>query len=117
MSASRVLGAGANTPAANAGARNKNSFIVILQFVPHLVVFLGYPMPRIQTADCEPSHQQRQRPSTGFYFIGREHWERWLLCLLGFVLARHVARWLLTHSQGQNQTGPAQEASYAPWSR
>lgn len=24
----------------------------------------------------------------GFYFIGGDHWERWLLCLLGFVIAR-----------------------------
>ena len=30
----------------------------------------------------------------GFYFVGREHWERWLLCLLGFVLARLVVTWL-----------------------
>ena len=49
----------------------------------------------------------------GFYFVGREHWERWLLCLLGFVLARLVVRWL-TRSSGRNQTAPAQEASYAP---
>jgi F1F0 ATPase subunit 2 len=52
----------------------------------------------------------------GFYFVGREHWERWLLSLLGFVLARLVARWL-TRSSGRNQTAPTQEASYAPWSR
>ena len=24
----------------------------------------------------------------GFYFVGRGHWERLLLCLLGFVMAR-----------------------------
>ena len=24
----------------------------------------------------------------GFYFVGGENWERWLPCLLGFVLAR-----------------------------
>src|ERR1035441_3367211 len=51
-----------NTPAASAGARNNNSFIVILLFVPYLLVFFGHPMPRIQTADREPGHQQRQRP-------------------------------------------------------
>src|ERR1039458_2417641 len=51
-----------NRPAANAGARNKNSFIVILLFVPHLFLFLGHPMPRIETTDCEAGHQQRQRP-------------------------------------------------------
>jgi F1F0 ATPase subunit 2 len=49
----------------------------------------------------------------GFYFVGREDWERWLLCLLGFVLARLVARWL-TRSSGRNLTAPTQEASYAP---
>ena len=48
-----------------------------------------------------------------FYFVGGKDWERWLLCLLGFVLARLVARWL-TRSSGRNQTAPAQEASYAP---
>ena len=26
----------------------------------------------------------------GFYFIGRGGWQRMLLCLLGFVIARHV---------------------------
>ena len=25
---------------------------------------------------------------TGFYFIGRGHWQRLVLCLLGFVIAR-----------------------------
>jgi F1F0 ATPase subunit 2 len=40
----------------------------------------------------------------GFYFVGRENWERWLLCLLGFVLARFAVKWL---------TRPP-EASYAP---
>jgi F1F0 ATPase subunit 2 len=30
----------------------------------------------------------------GFYFVGREDWQRWLLCLLGFVLARLVVKWL-----------------------
>ena len=50
---------------------------------------------------------------TGFYFVGQEHWERWLLCLLGFVLARLVAG-LLTRLSGESQTGPAQEISYAP---
>jgi F1F0 ATPase subunit 2 len=24
----------------------------------------------------------------GFYLVGRESWERWLLCLIGFTLAR-----------------------------
>src|ERR1019366_5449194 len=51
-----------NRPAAHAGARNKNSFIVILLFVPNLLVLLGHPMPRIKTSDGEPGHHQRQCP-------------------------------------------------------
>ena len=49
----------------------------------------------------------------GFYFVGRGHWERLLLCLLGFVMARLVVTWL-TRPSGRNQTAPAQEASHAP---
>ncbi|MGD0635016.1 MAG: ATP synthase subunit I [Beijerinckiaceae bacterium] len=30
----------------------------------------------------------------GFYFVGGEDWRRWLLCLLGFVLARLAIKWL-----------------------
>ena len=50
---------------------------------------------------------------TGFYFVGQGHWERWLLCLSGFVLARLVAWWLTRFSE-KSRMGPAQEASYAP---
>jgi F1F0 ATPase subunit 2 len=25
---------------------------------------------------------------SGFYLVGRENWGRWLLCLIGFILAR-----------------------------
>ena len=49
----------------------------------------------------------------GFYFVSGGHWERLLLCLLGFVMARLVVTWL-TRPSGENQTRPAQEASYAP---
>jgi F1F0 ATPase subunit 2 len=42
---------------------------------------------------------------TGFYFVGRGHWERLLLCLLGFVLARLLVVRL---------TRPIQEAGHAP---
>ena len=31
---------------------------------------------------------------TGFYLIGGHHWERWLLCLAGFVMARFAVMWL-----------------------
>ena len=50
---------------------------------------------------------------TGFYFVGQEYWERWLLCLLGFVLARLVVGWL-TRLSAADQPRPAQGASYAP---
>ena len=47
----------------------------------------------------------------GFYFVGGDNWERWLLCLLGFVLARLVVNWL-TPVQHHNSRAP--ETSYAP---
>jgi hypothetical protein len=49
----------------------------------------------------------------GFYLVGGGRWERWLLCLLGFVLARLVT-WWLTRSPAQSQAARAREASYAP---
>ena len=48
----------------------------------------------------------------GFYFVARGHWERLLVCLLGFLVARFiVAR--LTRAAG-NPTCLAQDASHAP---
>jgi len=49
----------------------------------------------------------------GFYFVGRGHWERLVVCLLGFIIARLIVTWL-TRPSGENQTRPAQEASHAP---
>jgi len=49
----------------------------------------------------------------GFYFVGRGHWERLLVCLLGFVVARLVVMWL-TRPSRENQNGTIQEASHAP---
>jgi F1F0 ATPase subunit 2 len=49
----------------------------------------------------------------GFYFVGRENWERWLLCLLGFVLARLVVKWL-TRPLVEHHDPRAPETSYAP---
>src|SRR5271169_2448448 len=49
----------------------------------------------------------------GFYFVGREHWERWLLCLVGFVLARLVVKWL-TRLPVECHNSRAPETSYAP---
>jgi|SRR5271165_1718924 len=49
----------------------------------------------------------------GFYFVSGGHWERLLLCLAGFVIARlTVTR--LTQSSGDNQSVAVQEARYAP---
>ena len=48
----------------------------------------------------------------GIYFVSGGHWERLLVCLLGFVVARLVVTWL-TRPPGENQAGPAQEASHA----
>ncbi|MBN1866215.1 ATP synthase subunit I [Candidatus Sumerlaeota bacterium] len=48
----------------------------------------------------------------GFYSIGRGHWERLLLCLAGFVMARLVVTWL-TRPSKENRPRPAQEASRA----
>jgi len=50
---------------------------------------------------------------TGFYFVGRGHWERLLACLLGFVLARFVVTWL-TRPPRESKTRPAEEVRHAP---
>ena len=50
---------------------------------------------------------------TGFYFVSGGQWERLLLCLVGFVIARLVVT-RLTRSSGDNQNLPVQEARYAP---
>ena len=49
----------------------------------------------------------------GFYFVGGENWKRWLLCLLGFVLARLGVKWL-TRPPVQHHNSRAPETSYAP---
>jgi len=49
----------------------------------------------------------------GFYFVSRGHWERLLLCLLGFVMARLVVTRLTTPPQ-ETQTHPEREAGHAP---
>ena len=48
----------------------------------------------------------------GFYFIARGHWERLLVCLLGFVMARLIVTRLTRAAE--KPTYPAQEASHAP---
>lgn len=49
----------------------------------------------------------------GFYLVSGGHWERLLLCLVGFVMARLVVTWLTRSSEG-NQSRSGQEARYAP---
>jgi F1F0 ATPase subunit 2 len=49
----------------------------------------------------------------GFYFIGREVWQRWLLCLFGFVLARMAVK-RLTRTRAKNNGAAASGARYAP---
>jgi F1F0 ATPase subunit 2 len=49
----------------------------------------------------------------GFYFTGRENWERWLPCLLGFILARFVVQWL-TRRPVEHHTSRAPETPHAP---
>jgi F1F0 ATPase subunit 2 len=51
----------------------------------------------------------------GFYLIARGHWERLLVCLLGFVMARLIVT-RLTLALAK-PTYVAQEASHAPYSR
>ena len=49
----------------------------------------------------------------GFYFVGGENWEQWALCLLGFVLARLVVKWL-ARPRVEHHNSRAPETSYAP---
>ncbi len=49
---------------------------------------------------------------TGFCFVASSHWERLLVCLLGFIMARHIVAWL-TQSSAGDQTGSSEEASHA----
>ena len=49
----------------------------------------------------------------GFYFVGRGHWKRLLLCLVGFLVVRLIVTWL-TRSPGRAQNYPTQEAGHAP---
>ena len=48
----------------------------------------------------------------GFYFITRGHWERLLVCLLGFVVARLIVTWITRAAN--KPTSLAKEASHAP---
>ena len=49
----------------------------------------------------------------GFYYASDGRWERLLLCLLGFFMARVAITWL-TRPAAENETRATQEASHAP---
>jgi F1F0 ATPase subunit 2 len=48
----------------------------------------------------------------GFYFVSDGHWQRLLLCLLGFAMARLIVTRFTRVDE--KPTGLAQEATYAP---
>lgn len=48
----------------------------------------------------------------GFTFVARGHWERLLLCLLGFAIARFIVM-RLTGSPGEHYNSPAKEGGNA----
>jgi F1F0 ATPase subunit 2 len=49
----------------------------------------------------------------GFYFVGGGRWQRLLVCLLGFVIARFLVMWL-TRTRVEHSNSPAKEVSHAP---
>ena len=49
----------------------------------------------------------------GFYLVGAGHWERLIACLVGFIVARMAAKYLV-HRWEQSQTRPLQESLHAP---
>jgi F1F0 ATPase subunit 2 len=48
----------------------------------------------------------------GFYFVARGHWQRLLMCLLGFVIARTVVA-RLTRIPAARRTHVPEEAGHA----
>ena len=49
----------------------------------------------------------------GFYFIAHGHWERLLICLVGFVIARFIVK-QLTGPPVRYHNSPAKENGHAP---
>ena len=49
----------------------------------------------------------------GFYFVGRGHWQRLVVCLLGFVMARVVVT-LLPRPPVERHLSVGKESSHAP---
>lgn len=50
---------------------------------------------------------------SGFYFVSGSHWERLLVCLIGFVVARLVVTWL-TRPLRESLTCLGREVGHAP---
>jgi F1F0 ATPase subunit 2 len=50
---------------------------------------------------------------TGFYFVAGTHWERLVVCLLGFLAARGGVTWV-TRLPKENAAGSVPEARHAP---
>jgi F1F0 ATPase subunit 2 len=48
----------------------------------------------------------------GFYLVARGHWERWLVCLIGFMIARAIVTGLSRVAEKPTYRAP--ETSYAP---
>ncbi len=48
----------------------------------------------------------------GFYLVSGGHWDRLLVCLLGFVIARVLVTWLTPPTDSRSL--PAREALHAP---
>ena len=49
----------------------------------------------------------------GFYAVGNHHWDRLLMCLLGFIVARLVVTWV-AGSAGATPKRSVQGATHAP---
>jgi F1F0 ATPase subunit 2 len=50
---------------------------------------------------------------SGFYFVGRQHWQPLVACLLGFITARLIVN-RLTRLAAADRTRRLQEAGHAP---
>ncbi|MEZ5573890.1 MAG: ATP synthase subunit I [Halioglobus sp.] len=50
---------------------------------------------------------------SGFYLVGREQWQLLLLCLLGFLMARAMVKWLTRLPNAQRSLQGA-ESEHAP---
>ena len=48
----------------------------------------------------------------GFYLVARGHWERWLVCVIGFVMARTIVTRLARAAEKPTYWAP--ETSHAP---